>query len=63
MHIHYDIIEVSIDFACILLLVCHADELAMQFVMPRLFHIGTEDENYQFSKDLVKVWVDFARDE
>jgi carboxylesterase type B len=45
--------------------VCHGDDLAMLFVIEKVFHVKKDpnSEDYKFSKDMVKLWVDFARDE
>ncbi|XP_035714047.1 venom carboxylesterase-6 isoform X2 [Folsomia candida] len=40
---------------------CHADELLQLFNMERAFEIGQKSRDYQFSKDLVKTFVDFAK--
>ncbi|CAG7717815.1 unnamed protein product, partial [Allacma fusca] len=45
--------------------VCHADDLAMLFNLKFVFHVpwNPNSPDYNFSKDMVKLWVDFARDE
>ena len=45
--------------------VCHADELPMLFVMPGIFEISKNDQDpdYIFSKQVVKLWADFAKNE
>ncbi|CAG7821048.1 unnamed protein product [Allacma fusca] len=45
--------------------VCHADELAMLFKVERMFDVpmNPQSPDYVFSKDMVQLWVDFARDE
>ncbi|CAG7821833.1 unnamed protein product, partial [Allacma fusca] len=44
--------------------VCHADELAMIFNVEKMFYVprNPQSADYNFSKDMVKLWVDFARD-
>ena len=49
--------------------VSHGDELSLLFAMPGIFTVtrnkADPDSNsvYHFSKDLVKLWVDFASKE
>ena len=45
--------------------VCHGDDLAMLFKMPRMFEVSknVQDSDYIFSKELVKLWADFAKNE
>ena len=50
--------------------VSHADELSLLFSMPGIFRAVSKNEAdpdsmrlYNFSKDLVKLWVDFAMNE
>ncbi|CAG7687337.1 unnamed protein product [Allacma fusca] len=44
--------------------VCHGDDLAMLFKVERMFNVprSPNSADYKFSKDMVKLWVDFARD-
>ena len=45
--------------------VCHGDELPMLFLMTGIFEISKneKDPNYIFSKQVVKFWADFAKNE
>ena len=40
--------------------VCHGDDQMVLFPINGWISIGTSDPGYQFSKDVVKFWVDFA---
>ena len=42
---------------------CHGDELALLFKLNGLYEIKPGHKDYQMSKDLVKLWSDFARNE
>jgi carboxylesterase type B len=45
--------------------VCHYDEVALQFKINGLFNIpkNPSSTDYMFSKEMVKLWVDFAKDD
>ncbi|CAG7817505.1 unnamed protein product, partial [Allacma fusca] len=45
--------------------VCHGDDLAMLFVVDKLFNVEKDPNSadYIFSKAMVKLWADFATDE
>jgi carboxylesterase type B len=45
--------------------VCHSDELAMQFRVDRLYNVAKDPSSadYKFSKEMVKLWVDYAKDD
>ncbi|CAG7835930.1 unnamed protein product [Allacma fusca] len=44
--------------------VCHADDIAMLFIMNGIFDVQKDDSaDYKFSKDMVKLWAQFATDD
>ncbi|CAG7728616.1 unnamed protein product, partial [Allacma fusca] len=44
--------------------VCHTDDIAMLFKISTIFNVprNPQSADYNFSKDMVKLWVDFATD-
>jgi hypothetical protein len=42
---------------------CHADELALQFKLEDMNAIKPGDKDYIISKDFVKLWTSFAKNE
>ncbi|CAG7728001.1 unnamed protein product [Allacma fusca] len=44
--------------------VCHNDELIMLFNLKMMLNVSKKPQSadYKFSKDMIKLWVDFARD-
>ncbi|CAL8090404.1 unnamed protein product [Orchesella dallaii] len=43
--------------------ICHSDELSLQFYMPLLARISPSHRDYEMSREIVKLWVQFAKEE
>jgi hypothetical protein len=42
---------------------CHGDELAMFFRLEGLYDIKRDHKDYKMSKEFVKLWTSFAKNE